>query len=111
MPPPFQPPIVAVPHGKVFGLARLLADGNCPYFPERNYTISGVTKDSTGAALGSVTVRLFNTATNLLEQTTTSDASGNYNFVVDKTQRYYQVDYKAGAPDLAGTSVNTLAGV
>lgn len=79
-------------------------------FPERNYTITGVTKDSSGVALGSCTVRLFNTATNLLEQTTVSDASGNYSFTVDKTQTYYEVSYKAGAPDVAGTTVNTLAG-
>lgn len=79
-------------------------------FPERNYIISGVTKDSTGAVLGSCTVKLFNTATNILEQTTVSDASGNYSFTVDKTQTYYEVSYKAGAPDVAGTTVNTLAG-
>jgi len=81
-----------------------------PYFPERNFTITGVTRDATGAALGSCTVRLFNTATNGLEQTVISDASGNYAFVVDKTQAYYTVEYKAGAPDVRGTSNNTLAG-
>lgn len=105
-----QGPIVTVPHGKVFGLARLLADGNVPYFPERNFTITGVTKDSTGAALGSCVCDLINTATKLIEQTLTSDASGNYSFIVDKTQRYKVDSYKTGAPDVAGCTVNTLAG-
>jgi hypothetical protein len=84
---------------------------NVPYFPERNFTITGVTKDSTGAALGGCTLRLFNAASHVLAQTTISDASGNYSFVVDKTQTWYVVSYKGGAPDVAGTSVNTLAGL
>lgn len=85
-------------------------DENTPVFPERNYTISGVTKDSTGAALGACAVKLFYTATDILAQTTVSDASGNYSFTVDKTVSFYEVSYKAGAPDVAGTSVNTLVG-
>lgn len=85
-------------------------DENTPVFAERNYTLTGVTKDSTGAALASCTVRLFNASNNALEQTTTSDASGNYSFVVDKTQTYFEVAYKSGAPDVAGTTVRTLAG-
>lgn len=81
-----------------------------PVFHERNYTISGVTKDSSGSALSNCTVLLFNTTTNTLEQTSVSDASGNYSFVVDKTRTWYAVSYKAGSPDVAGTTVNTLAG-
>ena len=85
-------------------------DGANPYFPERNYLVSGVTRDSTGAALGGCTVKLFNAATDVLTQTTTSDGSGNYSFIVDKTQSWYVVSYKPGAPDVAGTTVNTLVG-
>lgn len=87
------------------GLAEVAA-----IFEERNYTLTGVTKDSIGSALGGCTVNLFNSATNVLEQTVTSDASGNYSFVVDKTQSYYEVAYKSGAPDVAGTTVRTLQG-
>ncbi len=79
-------------------------------FAERNYTISGVTKDSTGAALGTCIVKLFFTVSDVFSQQTTSDASGNYSFAVNKTATYYVVSYKAGAPDVAGTTVNTLAG-
>lgn len=81
-----------------------------PYFEERNFLITGVTKDSAGAALGGCTVMLFNTVTNAVEQTQVSDGSGNYSFVVDKTRAWYAVAYKVGAPDVAGTTVNMLAG-
>jgi hypothetical protein len=89
---------------------RSFSDGNEPYYQERNYTLSGVTRDATGAALGSCTVSLFNSATNIQEQNTTSDASGNYSFIVDKTQTWYVVAYKAGGTPVAGTTLNTLAG-
>lgn len=91
-------------------VVRSFADGTAPIFEERNYTITGVTKNSSGAALGSVTVKLFNQATDILVASTISDASGNYSFIVDKTQLYYEVAYLAGSPDVAGTTVNTLAG-
>jgi hypothetical protein len=81
-----------------------------PYYPERNFVISGVTKDATGTPLGGCSVLLFNAATNVLTQQAVADASGNYAFTVDKTQRWFVVAYLPGAPDVAGTSVNTLAG-
>jgi hypothetical protein len=81
-----------------------------PIFEERNFLIVGVTKDSSGAALGNCLVRLFNAATNVMEQSATSDASGNYTFTVDKTQQWYAVSYKVGAPDVAGTTRNDLVG-
>lgn len=79
-------------------------------YAEKNFTLSGITRDSNGNALASCTVMLFNTLTNICEQTIVSDASGNYSFVVDKTQTYYEVSYKAGAPDVTGATVNTLVG-
>ncbi len=99
-----------VPSTKGIGSVRTFSDGIIPYFPERNFTISGVTRDATGGALANCLVDLFNTATDVREQSTISDASGVYSFIVDKTQFWYVVAYLDGAPDLAGTSVNTLAG-
>lgn len=81
-----------------------------PIYEERNYTITGITKDSGGTPIGAVTVRLFNSATNALEQTTISDGSGNYSFIVDKNATWFVVAYLAGAPDTAGTTVRNLAG-
>ncbi len=79
-------------------------------FSTQGYTISGVTKDSTGAALGVVTLDLFDTRTDALIATTTSDGSGNYSFGVSGGGSYYLVAYKAGVPDVAGTTINTLVG-
>jgi hypothetical protein len=95
-------PNTAAP-GAVMNLSEVV-----PYYEERNFTITGVTKDAAGAPLAGVTVKLFNTATDLVEQQTVSDASGNYSFVCDKTMRWYIVSYLAGSPDVAGTTRNDL---
>lgn len=79
-------------------------------FTERNYTISGITRDQSGNALGNCTLDLVNVATNIVEQTGISDASGNYSFVVDKTKLWQVIAYKAGAPDVTGATTN-IAGV
>src|SRR3954454_12263498 len=81
--------------------------------PQRGllYAISGVTRDSTGAALGSCTVKLYRTATDVLVDTTVSDVSGNYSFPnVTPGDTYYVVAYLAGSPDVEGTTNNTLVG-
>lgn len=80
------------------------------YFEEKNFNISGVTRNSSGAALANCTVKLFNQATNQLEQSGVSDASGNYSFTVDKAAVWLVLAYLSGSPDVAGTTVNTLAG-
>ena len=79
-----------------------------PIFEERNFLISGITKDAAGAALAGCTCDLINSATKMVEQTTISDASGAYSFVCDKTKTWKVDAYKAGASDVAGCSVNTL---
>lgn len=71
-------------------------------------TLRGVTKDSASAPLGSVICRLQNAVNNIVEQTQTSDANGNYLFVAPETSTYQIEAYKAGAPDVVGTTVNTL---
>ena len=71
--------------------------------------IYGVTKDSAGAVLGNCVVDLFRTATDVLVESTVSDGSGNYSFLTaTPAAQHYVVAYKAGAPDVAGTTVNTL---
>jgi hypothetical protein len=73
--------------------------------------VFGVTKDSTGAALGTCAVDLFRTADDVVMDRTVSDASGNYEFrSASLSTAYYVVAYRAGAPDVAGTTVNTLVG-
>lgn len=74
--------------------------------------IFGVTKDSAGVALGTCVVDLFTTANDVKIGSTVSDASGNYEFRgVSQGLTYYLVAYKAGSPDVAGTTTNTLVGI
>jgi hypothetical protein len=75
------------------------------------YRLTGVTQDATGAVLGACTVNLFDTLTNVLLQTVVSDGLGAYAFTIGTgTQQCYIVAYKATAPDVYGTTVNSLVG-
>lgn len=77
------------------------------------FAIVGVTRNSTGSALGGCTVELFkNDATDTFLQVTTSDGSGNYQFVVsDNATTYWVRAYLPGSPDVFGTTLNTLTAV
>lgn len=70
--------------------------------------IAGVTKDGTGAALGGCTVQLFRTWNDEYLGETMSDGAGNYSILAPGSSPFYLVAYKVGAPDVAGTTVNTL---
>lgn len=75
------------------------------------FTISGVTRDSNSAILGNCTLDLFRTSTDVLVERTTSDANGYYCFKGPaRNTTHYVVAYKAGSPDVAGTTVSTLIG-
>lgn len=78
--------------------------------PAISFKITGVTKDSAGAVLGSCTVNLFRTSDNAFMQTTTSDANGIYFFYGMGQQDHFEVSYKAGSPDVTGATLNTLRG-
>lgn len=81
--------------------------------PPQYFKITGTTKDSSGVALGSCSVDWFDTATDVRLDTTTSDTSGAFEFRTagQPPNAYYLVAYKAGSPDVAGTTVNTLTGI
>ena len=80
------------------------------YGPDQDFTITGTTKDSTGAALGVCTVDLFRTADDSVAARTVSDANGLYLIYASPSLTHYAVAYKIGSPDVAGTTVNTLTG-
>jgi hypothetical protein len=83
-----------------------------PHFAQRNYVLSGTTVDVNGVVLGGVTIKLFSATTDLLVAQTVSHATlGTWSFVVERGLLLYTVQYKAGPPDLYGSSLNTLAGV
>jgi len=73
-----------------------------------NPALSGVTKDASGVALGGCTVDMFVTGTDAFIASTVSDGSGNFTLLPPASGPYYLVAYLAGAPDVAGTTVNTL---
>jgi hypothetical protein len=72
-----------------------------------NSALTGVTRDSTGAVLGTCEVVLYSTI-DVVIGSQFSDASGNFSFLNPGTGPFYIVAYKPGAPDVAGTTVNTL---
>lgn len=76
--------------------------------------ITGVTRDSTGAALGNCEVELYmrnggQTAGTFVARTT-SDGSGNFTFRVGPGQFYQHIAYQVGSPDKAGISTRTVVG-
>lgn len=73
--------------------------------------LNGVTRDSTGAALGGVTVKAFDADTDILAATGVSDASGNYSLTVGDTGPFYVVAYVEGTNFLAGTTRRDLAAI
>lgn len=109
--------IVAIP-GKRFGAARpnaanTLTVGSRPFrsknFSTYNNSITGVTKDSSGAVLGSCTVKLYRTSDDVELLSTVSDAiTGAYVFYNASAGPFYLVAYKSGSPDVAGTTINTI---
>ena len=72
-----------------------------------NNRIIGVSRDATGAALGNCVVNVFTTNSNVLAASTISDGSGNWTAYPNQPGPYYFVEYKAGSPDVFGTSPNT----
>lgn len=71
----------------------------------------GVTRDSTGAPLGGVTVKAFDAATDALVASGVSDASGNYSLTVPGLGPYYVSAYKDASPFVAGATRRDLVPV
>lgn len=78
----------------------------------RNYVVAGITKDSAGAALGGVTVDIFETASDVMRGRAVSDATtGVYSVSVnapDTGMTFYGRADLAGAPERAGTTVEVM---
>lgn len=69
----------------------------------------GITRDSAGAVLASSVVQGFVTSTDAFVREVTSDAGGWFELCSENVGvNHYLVAYKAGSPDVAGTTVNTL---
>lgn len=72
--------------------------------------LRGVCKDSTSAIVANAIVQGFVTGTDAFVGEVTAGADGTYLLGTEqlKSTPHYLVAYKPGAPDIAGTTVNTL---
>jgi hypothetical protein len=71
--------------------------------------IMGQCKDESGASISGATVQGFVTASDLYVGETTSNSQGYYQLGTPyPATNHYLVAYKAGSPDVSGTTVNTL---
>lgn len=75
---------------------------NTPYF------LQGTCKDSLGNILGGAIVQAFITSTDAFDGQTTCDDRGVFQVPCFSTEAHYLVAYYPGAPDKAGSTVNTL---
>lgn len=80
-----------------------------PKFSTVNPRITGVTRDSTLAVLASCVVQLFRTVDDQILFESISDGAGDYELTALGSGPFYIVAYKAGSPDVMGTTVNTLS--
>jgi hypothetical protein len=73
--------------------------------------IIGNCYDSSGNGVSGATVQGYLTANDLYVGEALADANGRYEFgVINPGAAHYLVAYRVGAPDIAGTTVNTLTG-
>ena len=100
-------PVVSPPTAPDFGIVNPARSTFSYDFVRQQ--LSGITRDSTGAALGSVEVRVFRTEDNLFIGSTTSDPStGAWSLQLWAGGPFFLVEYLVGSPDRAGASVRTL---
>lgn len=68
----------------------------------------GYTRDQYGSPIAFATVKCFRTLNDTLQATVQSDAMGFYRITTPYAEGHYLVVYKAGPPDICGTTVNSL---
>jgi hypothetical protein len=79
--------------------------------PARIATITGTSKDGTGAALGNCVVEMYLTATDEALMKTTSDANGAFSFTCARfSPATHYLRAKNSEGTLVGTTVDTLVG-
>ena len=72
--------------------------------------IFGVSRSASGAVLPGATVKAFRTSDDIKVSQTVSGLDGTYVLTVLNLHQHYLVSYKAGSPDVYGTTVNNLVG-
>jgi hypothetical protein len=76
----------------------------------RRKFITGFVYDVTGSPVSGAIVQLYDTATGLLVDQTTSAGDGSYTVGDPNAVNCFLVGYLFGSPDTAGTTVDTVAG-
>lgn len=71
--------------------------------------LTGYTRDAYGSPIGGCTVKIFRTIDDSLQSSVVSDSNGWYSITTPYADGHYLVVYRAGPPDICGTTVNTLA--
>jgi hypothetical protein len=105
-----------LPLGYGRGLTTSVADFSSPNYEghvkQRNYVVTGITKDAAGSPLGGVTVDVFGTVSDRFQERGISDATtGIYTVFVngpDSGLTFYARADLAGAPERAGTTVEVM---
>ena len=97
------------PRPNVFGQRTASAKAFRSRLGSNNLTLSGVSRDSSGATLSNCRVMVFRTQDKSFITEIVSDASGVWSLTLNVGGPFFLVEYKAGSPDVAGTSLNTLA--
>lgn len=72
--------------------------------------IAGITRNASGVPIGGVTVKVYRTSDDLELMSTVSADDGAYQVATNESFQCYLVAYKAGAPDVEGTTRNDLVG-
>jgi len=73
------------------------------------WTIVGTAINGAGDGAAGAIVKLFDTATDMLQAQTVSGAGGAFTFVVpNNSLGYWLLAYLPGSPDLFAASVNTI---
>ena len=76
-----------------------------------SYWVRGYARDGNGNILIGATLKLYYTASDVVQSVTTSASDGSYSLSTPLTGSHYIVAYLSGGglvPDLEGTTVNTL---
>jgi hypothetical protein len=71
---------------------------------------NGFSRDASGGVIAGVTVKCMLTATDTKQSEAVSDANGLFVVSTAEAGGHYLIFYKAGTPDICGTTVNTLLG-
>lgn len=84
---------------------------NQAYQARATYTITGITREGNGNALGNFYVYLYQKDTMAFVAQTISDGSGNYSFTVpNNSTEYFVVIHREDVVSLAGVTLRNLRG-